>query len=182
MKEYLKLIYDCINFKWYAEQGLENCFAWNLIFSLSCLNIEKMAKWKRWKKQVDTSFYIVSLMDYAPDIFWLKIQFSAHISQSNADTAYACVTTVWYYVWKNEKDFKKSENYVLEILSLFSTPKGDLKSRFHASFSPESRPEIAWNSCSSHIYPITLDPRWMYHAITQLFSSNSRSNALKYVK
>ena len=36
-------------------------------------------------------------------------------------------------------------------------PKGGLKSRFHAGFSDKLRPEIAWNSCSRQVYPITLD-------------------------
>ena len=52
----------------------------------------------------------------------------------------------------------------------------------HAGFSDKSRPEIAWNSCSRQVYPITLDARLIFHAITQLFSSNSRFHALKYVE
>ena len=61
-------------------------------------------------------------------------------------------------------------------------PKGDSKSRFHAGFSHKSRPEIAWNSCSRQVYPITLDARLIFHAITQLFSPNSRFHAMKYVQ
>ena len=52
---------------------------------------------------------------------------------------------------------------------LNGVPKRVSKSRFHASFSHKSRPEIAWNSCSRQVYPITLSPRLMYHAITQYF-------------
>ena len=47
---------------------------------------------------------------------------------------------------------------------------------------PLSRQEIAWDSCSRQVYPITLDARLLYHAITQLFSSHSRFHALKYVQ
>ena len=61
-------------------------------------------------------------------------------------------------------------------------PQGGLKSRFHAGFSDKSRPEIAWNSCSRQVYPITLDARLIIHAITQLFSPNSRFHAMKYVQ
>ena len=72
--------------------------------------------------------------------------------------------------------------------STFSTrsgegpPNGGLKSRFHAGFSDKSRPKIAWNSCSRQVYPITLDARLIFHAITQLFSPNSRLHAMKYVQ
>ena len=61
-------------------------------------------------------------------------------------------------------------------------PKGGLESRIHAGFSDKSRPEIARNSCSRQVYPITLDARLIFHAIRQLFSSNSRFHALKYVE
>ena len=37
-------------------------------------------------------------------------------------------------------------------------PKGSSKSRFHAGFLRKSRSEIAWNSCSSQIYPNMLAP------------------------
>ena len=60
--------------------------------------------------------------------------------------------------------------------------KGVSKSRFHAGFLHKSRQEIAWNSCSRQVYPIALDARLIFHAITQLFSSNSRFHALKYVE
>ena len=45
-------------------------------------------------------------------------------------------------------------------------PQGGPKSRFHPSFLHESRPEIAWYSCSSQVYPITQDARLIIYAIT----------------
>ena len=74
-------------------------------------------------------------------------------------------------------------NFYLEIQSranITGTPKGDSKSRFHASLSHKSRPEKASNSCSRQVYPITLDARLIIHTITQLFLSNSRFHVLKY--
>ena len=61
-------------------------------------------------------------------------------------------------------------------------PKGGSKSRFHAGFSHKSRQEIAWNSCSRQVYPITLNAMLIFHAITPIFTSNSRFHALKYVQ
>ena len=48
-------------------------------------------------------------------------------------------------------------------------PWGSSKSRFHAVFSHKSRLEISLNSCSRKAYPITLNARLIYHAITQFF-------------
>ena len=60
--------------------------------------------------------------------------------------------------------------------------KGDSKSRFHAGFLHKSRPEIAYNSCSRQVYPITLDATLIIHEITRFFPSNSRFHALKYAE
>ena len=59
-------------------------------------------------------------------------------------------------------------------------PKSDAKSRFHAGFSHKSPPEIAYNSCSRQVYPITLDAT-LYSRNHANFPSNSRFHALKYV-
>ena len=83
------------------------------------------------------------------------------------------------YSWK-----KVCEIYTEDIVFGFidGAPQGALKSRFHAGFLHKSRQEIAWNSCSRQVYPITLDARLIFHEITQLFSSNSRFHGLKYVE
>ena len=49
-------------------------------------------------------------------------------------------------------------------------------------FLHKSRPDIAWNSCSRQVYPITLDARLIIHEITQLFRFNSCFHALEYVE
>ena len=68
------------------------------------------------------------------------------------------------------------------INSMMGAPKGTSKSRFHAGFLHKSRQTIAGNSCLRKVYPITLDAKLIFHAITQLFSSNSRFHFLKYVE
>ena len=70
----------------------------------------------------------------------------------------------------------------VEGIAIKGAPKGGLKSCFHAGFSDKSRPDIAWNSCSCQVYPIALDARLIFHAITQLFSPNSCFHAMKYVQ
>ena len=52
---------------------------------------------------------------------------------------------------------------------LMGSRKGGSKYRFHAGLLHKSHPGIAWKSCSRQIYPITLDDRLIYHAITQFF-------------
>ena len=81
--------------------------------------------------------------------------------------------------------FPMQFNAWLKLLRLppaCGAPKGGLKSRFHSGFSDKWRPDIAWNSCSRQVYPITLDARLIFHAITQLFLPNSRFHAMKYVQ
>ena len=51
-----------------------------------------------------------------------------------------------------------------------------------AAYAHKSRLEIARNSCSRQVYPITLHARLIFHAITQLFSPKSRFHAMKYVQ
>ena len=51
----------------------------------------------------------------------------------------------------------------------YRTPKGDSKTRFHAGFSHKSSLEIAYNSYSRQVYPITLDVTLIIHEITQFF-------------
>ena len=63
---------------------------------------------------------------------------------------------------------------------LIGGPQGGLEIPLSSRISHKSRPEIAWNLCSRQVYPITLDARLIFDAITQLFSSNSRFHALKY--
>ena len=84
---------------------------------------------------------------------------------------------------ENYNDYKKPRvGYYMVWISLMEPPKGGTKSRFHAGFSHKSRQEIAWNSCLSQVYPITLNAMLIFHAITPIFTSNSRFRALQYVQ
>ena len=57
-----------------------------------------------------------------------------------------------------------------------------LSSRFFAQITSRNCLNVMFTSCSRQVYPITLDARLVIHTITQLFSSNSRFHALKYVE
>ena len=61
-------------------------------------------------------------------------------------------------------------------------PKGPLKSRFNAGFLQNHAKKLPEIHVHRQVYQITLDPKLIYRAMTQLFSSNSRFHALKYVE
>ena len=48
-------------------------------------------------------------------------------------------------------------------------PKRASTSRFYASMSHKSRPDIFWNLCSRQVYPTTQDARLIYNVITLFF-------------
>ena len=56
--------------------------------------------------------------------------------------------------------------------------KGSLKSRFHIGL----RANYAQKLPEIHVHTNTLEPRFIYHAITQSFSSNFPFHVLKYVQ
>ena len=61
-------------------------------------------------------------------------------------------------------------------------PKRGSKCHFHAGFSHKSPPEIALNSCSCQVYPITQDARLIYHTITRLFKIKFPFSRFQYVQ